>query len=81
MLSDAAVRSHCHEEAQERFDLSTGPLVRGRLLKIAAEQHVLLVTMHHIVSDGWSMGVLCASSTPSMPRSSKGATDPPAAAR
>ncbi|MBU8901095.1 non-ribosomal peptide synthetase, partial [Corallococcus sp. M34] len=40
------------------FELATGPLVRARLLKLAPQQHVLLVTMHHIVSDGWSMGVL-----------------------
>ncbi|MDF0733571.1 amino acid adenylation domain-containing protein, partial [Pseudomonas entomophila] len=46
------------EEASAAFDLSTGPLIRGRLLRVAQDDHVLLVTMHHIVSDGWSMGVL-----------------------
>ncbi|HEX8362676.1 MAG TPA: amino acid adenylation domain-containing protein, partial [Longimicrobium sp.] len=46
------------EEAVARFDLSRGPLVRGRLVRLGDEEHVLLVTMHHIVSDGWSMGVL-----------------------
>ena len=46
------------EEASTRFDLSSGPLIRGRLLKQAADDHVLLLTMHHIVSDGWSVGVL-----------------------
>jgi amino acid adenylation domain-containing protein/thioester reductase-like protein len=46
------------EEAEEPFDLSVGPLIRGRLLRLAAEEHVLLITMHHIVSDGWSVGVL-----------------------
>jgi amino acid adenylation domain-containing protein/FkbM family methyltransferase len=46
------------EEAREPFDLSRGPLLRARLLRLAADEHVLLVTMHHIVSDGWSMGVL-----------------------
>ena len=35
----------------------TGPLVRARLLRLGAEEHVLLVVMHHIVCDGWSMGV------------------------
>ncbi|SMR84145.1 non-ribosomal peptide synthetase, partial [Stenotrophomonas sp. yr243] len=44
-------------EASAHFDLSNGPLVRGRLLRLAEHEHVLLVTQHHIVSDGWSMGV------------------------
>jgi amino acid adenylation domain-containing protein len=46
------------EEARARFDLAHGPLIRGRLLRLAPDDHVLLITMHHIVSDGWSMGVL-----------------------
>ena len=45
-------------EAREPFDLEKGPLIRGRLVRESEEQHVLLLTMHHIVSDGWSMGVL-----------------------
>ncbi|MCP4661067.1 MAG: amino acid adenylation domain-containing protein, partial [bacterium] len=45
------------EEARRLFDLSSGPLVRFTLLRLADEDHVLLVTMHHIVSDGWSMGI------------------------
>jgi non-ribosomal peptide synthetase component F len=40
------------------FDLSRGPLLRVRVLKLDEDQHVLLYTMHHIVSDGWSIGVL-----------------------
>jgi amino acid adenylation domain-containing protein len=46
------------EEAGAPFDLERGPLIRGRLIRLAADDHVLLLTMHHIVSDGWSMGVL-----------------------
>jgi len=46
------------EEAQKPFDLASGPLVRASLLKLGTEEHVVLFTMHHIVSDGWSMGVL-----------------------
>ena len=46
------------DEASAPFDLEHGPLVRGRLVRMAADDHVLLLTMHHIVSDGWSMGVL-----------------------
>jgi amino acid adenylation domain-containing protein len=44
-------------EAQQPFDLARGPLLRVVLLRIADERHVLLFTMHHIISDGWSMGV------------------------
>ena len=46
------------EEAQAPFDLSHGPLVRGRLIRLGEADHVLLLTQHHIVSDGWSLGVL-----------------------
>ncbi|MFN2529802.1 MAG: amino acid adenylation domain-containing protein [Pyrinomonadaceae bacterium] len=46
------------EEAQKPFDLTRGPLVRALLLALSADECVLLLTMHHIVSDGWSMGVL-----------------------
>ncbi|WP_394541492.1 amino acid adenylation domain-containing protein [Lysobacter enzymogenes] len=45
-------------EAQAPFDLAQGPLIRGRLLTSAADEHLLLLTQHHIVSDGWSIGVL-----------------------
>ncbi|HYH45172.1 MAG TPA: condensation domain-containing protein, partial [Thermoanaerobaculia bacterium] len=44
-------------EAEFPFDLSHGPLLRFRLLRLSADEHVLVGTMHHIVSDGWSMGV------------------------
>jgi amino acid adenylation domain-containing protein len=46
------------EEAQAPFDLEHGPLIRGRLIEQAEDENVLLITMHHIVSDEWSMGVL-----------------------
>ena len=46
------------DEAQSGFDLATGPLIRASLLKLAETEHILLFTLHHIVSDGWSMGVL-----------------------
>nr|WP_256261391.1 non-ribosomal peptide synthetase [Pseudomonas gingeri] len=46
------------EESRERFDLLNGPLVRGRLIRMADDDHVLLVTLHHIIADGWSAGVL-----------------------
>ncbi len=46
------------QEASAPFDLERGPLIRGRLVRLSEEEHALLITMHHIVSDGWSMGVL-----------------------
>src|SRR6185295_10557037 len=46
------------EEARKGFDLEKGPLVRVKLLRLGEEEHVLVVVMHHIVSDAWSMGVL-----------------------
>ena len=46
-----------NEEMDRPFDLISGPLLRAKLFRLAPEQHVLLVTMHHIVSDGWSMMV------------------------
>ena len=45
------------EEAAAGFDLASGPLIRGRLIRMGEEEHALLITMHHIVSDGWSIGV------------------------
>src|SRR5258708_7635394 len=45
-------------EAAEPFDLSRGPLLRVKLIRLRERDHLLLVTMHHIVSDAWSSGVL-----------------------
>jgi hypothetical protein len=44
-------------EARRPFDLSKGPLFRATLFKVTEEDHVFLLTMHHIISDGWSMDV------------------------
>jgi thioesterase domain-containing protein/acyl carrier protein len=46
------------EEARGSFDLFIGPLIRARLLRLDDEDYVLLVTVHHIVSDGWSIGII-----------------------
>ncbi|HEX6292585.1 MAG TPA: amino acid adenylation domain-containing protein [Herpetosiphonaceae bacterium] len=51
------VRELTDAEVQQPFDLAHGPLLRARLLRVADDEHVFLLTMHHIVSDGWSMGV------------------------
>ena len=46
------------EEARQPFNLAEGPLLRIKLLRLAENDHVLLVIMHHIISDGWSIKVL-----------------------
>src|SRR6185369_15324300 len=46
------------EEARRPFDLAAGPLLRVTLLALAPAEHVVLLTLHHIVADGWSIGVL-----------------------
>lgn len=62
------------EEAQKPFDLTSGPLIRASLLRLAQDESWLLVTMHHIVSDGWSMslfffelGTLCEAYSQGLP--------------
>jgi amino acid adenylation domain-containing protein len=54
----AALERLAADEAGQPFDLEHGPLIRGRLAQLDQDDHALLVTMHHIVSDGWSMGIL-----------------------
>ncbi len=46
------------EEAQQTFDLTQVPLIKAKLVRLHEQKHILLLTMHHIVFDGWSMGVL-----------------------
>jgi len=55
---EGEVRRLSIEEAQCPFNLAQGPLLRVKLLCLAEEKHVLLLTMHHIISDGWSIDVL-----------------------
>ncbi len=56
--AEAALLDLCHQEGRTPFDLARGPLIRGHLVRMSDEEHVFLLTQHHIVSDGWSMGVL-----------------------
>jgi amino acid adenylation domain-containing protein len=55
---EAELRARIASEAARPFDLARGPVWRASLLRLGEEEHVLLLTMHHIVSDGWSAGVL-----------------------
>ncbi|WP_410586704.1 amino acid adenylation domain-containing protein [Amycolatopsis sp. lyj-23] len=56
-------RSLAEQDARTPFDLETGPLLRAALVRLAGDDHVLLLNLHHIVSDGWSSGVLVAELT------------------
>ncbi|HYO59821.1 amino acid adenylation domain-containing protein, partial [Archangium sp.] len=51
-------RRRAREEAQRPFELSRGPLLRAKVLRLEREEHVLVLVMHHIVTDGWSASVL-----------------------
>ena len=55
---DQEIQRLTEAEAQHSFDLSQLPLIRASLLKLDAAEHILLLTMHHIIFDAWSMGVL-----------------------
>lgn len=55
---DAEAENLASKEARTPFDIEKSPLLRGTLLQTADEAFVLLVTIHHIVSDGWSVGIL-----------------------
>ncbi|HVF90034.1 MAG TPA: amino acid adenylation domain-containing protein [Blastocatellia bacterium] len=46
------------EDVRKPFDLSAGPLLRATLVRLADQEFILLLTMHHIISDGWSIGVM-----------------------
>src|SRR5262249_58550979 len=50
-------------EARRPFDLATGPLLRLALVRLAGDEHVLVVNLHHIAADGWSIGVLVGEMT------------------
>ncbi|HLM67021.1 MAG TPA: condensation domain-containing protein, partial [Longimicrobium sp.] len=55
---EAETQRQVHADANTGFDLVRGPLFRARLLRRAEEEHVLLLCLHHSVSDGWSLGIL-----------------------
>jgi amino acid adenylation domain-containing protein len=55
--NEREARAHLvlHKESASPFNLTTGPLIRATLVNLTADQHIFLVVMHHIVSDGWSL--------------------------
>ncbi len=56
--NDDALRMHVEQSYREPFQLESGPLLRARLFTCTPESHVLLVTIHHIACDGWSLWIL-----------------------
>ncbi len=54
----AEIEQQIAREAQQPFDISSDCLLRIKLLHLGEQEHIILVTMHHIVSDGWSIGIL-----------------------
>ncbi|RVU51136.1 amino acid adenylation domain-containing protein [Pseudomonas syringae pv. syringae] len=63
-------------EAVAPFDLANGPLIRAHLLQVADDRHVLLMTVHHIIADGWSMAVLSQELLALYPAFCQGQPDP-----
>ena len=55
---EAVEHKFIQEEALHSFDLTKGPLIRARLLRLAKREHLLLISMHQVICDGWSLGVL-----------------------
>ncbi|MCP2256430.1 non-ribosomal peptide synthase domain TIGR01720/amino acid adenylation domain-containing protein [Streptoalloteichus tenebrarius] len=55
---EAALAAELLDEARRPFDLRRGPVFRARLIRLAPREHVLVLAMHHIVTDGWSIGLL-----------------------
>lgn len=56
--SEAAIKQEMEQESRHVFNLATGPLLRVKLLKLNNNSHIVLFTIHHIIADGWSMGLL-----------------------
>ena len=58
LLREKELLQITNKPAHRSFDIRTGPLLRAEVVKIAPEDHLVIVSMHHIISDGWSLGVL-----------------------
>ncbi|MCK5791752.1 MAG: hypothetical protein KAH34_12965, partial [Ketobacter sp.] len=54
---EEVIKARFKGDAHTSFDLINGPLLRTRLIRLSSTEHVIIVSMHHIISDGWSMGV------------------------
>ncbi|MFB8753789.1 amino acid adenylation domain-containing protein [Streptomyces parvulus] len=61
--AEEEARALAHDVATGAFDLARGPLLRARLIRLAPEEHVLVLCVHHIATDGWSTGILVSELT------------------
>ena len=57
-VPEAEIRRLMHAEVRRPFDLSTGPLMRTLVIRLSDKEHIVIATMHHIISDGWSNMIL-----------------------
>ena len=57
--AETLLREQVSAEARVNFDLQRGPLIRATLVRLSEQEHVLVLVLHHIIFDGWSMGILC----------------------
>ena len=73
---EARLRQLANEEAQRPFDLARGNPIRATLVKLAPDEHVSLLTVHHIVFDGWSMGIFLQEMAVLYDAFSRGAASP-----
>ncbi|MDB6375260.1 non-ribosomal peptide synthetase, partial [Photorhabdus bodei] len=71
-----AIKEFIIAEASNPFDLAQGPLIRGQLLYLNENEYILLLTQHHIISDGWSIGVLVHEFSTLYSAFSQGSSDP-----
>jgi amino acid adenylation domain-containing protein len=55
---EGIVQARAQEDATTGFDLVAGPLFRARLLRLRHDEHVLLLAIHHVIADGWSLGIM-----------------------
>jgi amino acid adenylation domain-containing protein len=78
---ESAAQRFALEEAQHPFDLTDSPLLRVNLLRLNDEEHILLATLHHIVSDGWSMNIFVQEMTALYKAFAAGESSPLAALR
>src|SRR5579871_4446355 len=57
-IGEEGILKHCRDEANQPFELERLPAIRGVLSRIQEDHHILQLTLHHIVADGWSLGIL-----------------------
>ena len=72
----ASARRLAAEEAQYHFDLEAGPLLRTTLLRLDHQDHILVLAIHHIIFDGWSLGILFKELSALYPAISNGVPSP-----